>query len=141
MGSSSPARLQLTLTIQHNTRNTPTMDPSRVWYDIPITRINEPTGNTKRVRWSDKLTQVKTISPRYKANPFSWPQPQQKTCNHFVCTAASPVKCSGNTASRRTKDWLSTTPTLIPSTAHRSSRKLSSKLSTTTTTTTGSQTK
>merc|ERR1711953_62188 len=92
MGRFSPARLQLTLTTQHNT---PTMDPSRVWYDIPITRINEPTSNTKRVRWSDKLTQVKTISPRYKAIPFSWPQPRQKTCNHFVCTAGESCKMFG----------------------------------------------
>ena len=66
------------------------MDPSRVWYDVPIIRTNGETTNTKRVRWSDKLTEVKTISPRYKATPFSWPQ--QKTCSHFVCTAGEPCK-------------------------------------------------
>ena len=69
------------------------MDPSRVWYDVPIIRTNGETSNTKRVRWSDTLTQVKTISPRYKATPFSWPQ--QKTCNHFVCTAGEPCKMYG----------------------------------------------
>jgi len=61
-----------------------------VWYDIPITRTNVEANNTKRVRWSDNLTQVKTISPRYKATPWSWPQ--QKSCNHFVCTAGEPCK-------------------------------------------------
>ena len=66
------------------------MDPSRVWYDVPIIRTNGETTNTKRVRWSDKLTEVKTISPTYKATPFSWPQ--QKTCSHFVCTAGEPCK-------------------------------------------------
>ena len=66
------------------------MDPSRVWYDVPIIRTNGETTNTKRVRWSDKLTEVKTISPRYKATPFSCPQ--QKACSHFVCTAGEPCK-------------------------------------------------
>ena len=66
------------------------MDPSRVWYDVPIIRTNVETTNTKRVRWSDKLTEVKTISPRYKTSPFSWPQ--QKTCNHLVCTPGEACK-------------------------------------------------
>merc|ERR1712193_297216 len=52
--------------------------------------IREEGNKTKRVRWSYKLTQVKTISPRYKAEPFSWPQ--QKCCSHFVCTAGQPCK-------------------------------------------------
>merc|ERR1712154_640477 len=61
---------------------------SPVWYNVPI--IREQTNKTKRVRWSDTLTQVKTISPRYKADPFSWPG--QKSCNHFVCTAGQPCQ-------------------------------------------------
>ena len=69
------------------------MDPSRVWYDVPIIRTNGEANNTKRVRWSDQLTEVKTISPRYKANPFSWPQP--KSCSHFVCTAGETCKMFG----------------------------------------------
>merc|ERR1712026_481661 len=64
------------------------MEASPVWYNVPI--IREQTNKTKRVRWSDMLTQVKTISPRYKADPFSWPG--QKSCNHFVCTAGQPCK-------------------------------------------------
>ena len=69
------------------------MDTSRVWYDVPIIRTNGEANNTKRVRWSDKLTEVKTISPRYKASPFSWPQP--KSCSHFVCTAGETCKMFG----------------------------------------------
>merc|ERR1712026_271408 len=64
------------------------MEASPVWYNVPI--IREEGNKTKRVRWSDKLTQVKAISPRYKAEPFSWPQ--QKSCSHFVCTAGQPCK-------------------------------------------------
>ena len=69
------------------------MDHSRVWYDVPIIRTNGEANNTKRVRWSDQLTEVKTISPRYKASPFSWPQP--KSCSHFVCTAGETCKMFG----------------------------------------------
>jgi len=69
------------------------MDASRVWYDVPIIRTNGEANNTKRVRWSDQLTEVKTISPRYKASPFSWPQP--KSCSHFVCTAGETCKMFG----------------------------------------------
>ena len=68
------------------------MDASRVWYNVPITitRTSGETNSPKKVRWSDNLTQVKTISPRYKASPFSWPQ--QKTCNHLVCTPGEACK-------------------------------------------------
>ena len=69
------------------------MDASRVWYDVPIIRTNGEANSTKRVRWSDQLTEVKTISPRYKASPFSWPQP--KSCSHFVCTAGETCKMFG----------------------------------------------
>merc|ERR1712113_370991 len=78
MGSSHQTRLKST---DHTA-----MDASRVWYNVPITitRTNGETNSPKKVRWSDNLTQVKTISPRYKASPFSWPQ--QKSCNRLVCS-------------------------------------------------------
>jgi len=68
------------------------MDASRVWYNVPITitRTSGETNSPKKVRWSDNLTQVKTISPRYKTSPFSWPQ--QKSCNHLVCTPGEACK-------------------------------------------------
>merc|ERR1739847_99382 len=71
-------------------------DASRGWYNVPIT-ITRPSGESnrsKKVRWSDNLTQVKTISPRYKASPFSWPK--QRSCNHFVCTPGESCKMFGS---------------------------------------------
>merc|ERR1712152_41771 len=84
MGSSHQTRLKST---EHTA-----MDASRVWYNVPITitRTSGETNSPKKVRWSDNLTQVKTISPRYKTSPFSWPQ--QKTCNHLVCTPGEACK-------------------------------------------------
>merc|ERR1712077_66975 len=88
MGSSRQTRLKAT---EHTA-----MDASRVWYNVPITitRTNGETNSPKKVRWSDNLTQVKTISPRYKASPFSWPK--QKSCNHFVCTPGESCKMFGS---------------------------------------------
>merc|ERR1711997_214509 len=84
MGSSHQTRVKST---EHTA-----MDASRVWYNVPITitRTNGETNSPKKVRWSDNLTQVKTISPRYKASPFSWPR--QKSCNHLVCTPGEACK-------------------------------------------------
>merc|ERR1712024_332134 len=84
MGSSHQTRLKST---DHTA-----MDASSVWYNVPITitRTSGETNSPKKVRWSNNLTQVKTISPRYKASPWSWPQ--QKNCSHFVCTAGEPCK-------------------------------------------------
>merc|ERR1712218_514528 len=88
MGSSHQTRLKAT---EHTA-----MDASRVWYNVPITitRTSGETNSPKKVRWSDNLTQVKTISPRYKASPFSWPQ--QRSCNHFVCTPGESCKMFGS---------------------------------------------
>jgi len=58
-----------------------------VWYNVPIIR----TGHTnKRVTWSDQLTHVRTISPRYKAGPFTFTQ--HKPCNHFSCPVGETCK-------------------------------------------------
>ena len=58
-----------------------------VWYNVPIIR----TGNTsKRVTWSDQLTDVRTISPRYKSNPFTFTQ--HRPCQHFSCPVGEACK-------------------------------------------------
>merc|ERR1711997_871146 len=90
MGSFSPARLQLTLTTQHAHHGS---QPCMVRYpDHPDQRADQQHQESEVERQVD---QGKTISPRYKANPFSWPQPQQKTCNHFVCKAGESCKMLG----------------------------------------------
>lgn len=62
------------------------------WYNVPITRSD--TTNTKKVRWSDQLTQVKTISPRYKSSPFTFPKKQN--CVHFSCLVGQPCQQVGS---------------------------------------------
>merc|ERR1712066_1032156 len=57
------------------------------WVNIPITRtVNTIVASVveelqqrgpKRVRWSEELTQVRDISPRYKAAPFRFQSPSR----------------------------------------------------------------
>ena len=60
------------------------------WVNIPITRTvntivasvveelqQQQQQGPKRVRWSEELTQVRDISPRYKAAPFRFQSPSR----------------------------------------------------------------
>merc|ERR1719336_1873473 len=61
------------------------------WVNIPITRTvntivasvvgelqQQQQQGPKRVRWSEELTQVRDISPRYKAAPFRFQSPSRR---------------------------------------------------------------
>ena len=63
-----------------------------VWYNVPIIRTGHT--NTKRVSWSDQLTEVKTISPRYESRPFSFHQ--ARPCTHYSCTEGQSCALKGN---------------------------------------------
>merc|ERR1711860_373390 len=71
------------------------------WVNIPITRTvntimanvveelkqqhhehQQPHQSPKRVRWSEELTQVRDISPRYKASPFRFISPNRNNNNN-----------------------------------------------------------
>merc|ERR1711862_942214 len=43
----------------------------------------------KRVRWSEELTQVRDISPRYKASPFRFISPNRKNNNRNRSASSS----------------------------------------------------
>merc|ERR1712152_129356 len=78
------------------------------WVNIPITRtVNNMMANVveelqqqqyqhhqspKRVRWSEELTQVRDISPRYKASPFRFISPNRN--NNKNNRSASPSRSS-----------------------------------------------
>merc|ERR1712154_488560 len=87
------------------------------WVNIPITRtVNNMMANVveelqqqqqqpqhhqspKRVRWSEELTQVRDISPRYKASPFRFISPNR---NRSVSPSrSSPVSRSSSSSSSR----------------------------------------
>merc|ERR1712077_100182 len=80
------------------------------WVNIPITRtVNNIMANVveelqqqqqqqpqhhqspKRVRWSEELTQVRDISPRYKASPFRFISPNR---NNNRNRSSSPSRSS-----------------------------------------------
>merc|ERR1712045_569201 len=82
------------------------------WVNIPITRtVNNIMANVveelqqqqqqqpqhhqspKRVRWSEELTQVRDISPRYKASPFRFISPNRNN-NNSENRSASPSRSS-----------------------------------------------
>merc|ERR1712045_819841 len=75
------------------------------WVNIPITRtVNNIMANVveelqqhhqspKRVRWSEELTQVRDISPRYKASPFRFISPNRNN-NNSKNRSASPSRSS-----------------------------------------------
>merc|ERR1712154_38905 len=84
------------------------------WVNIPITRtVDNMMANVveelqqqqqhhqspKRVRWSEELTQVRDISPRYKASPFRFISPNR---NRSVSPSrSSPVSRSSSSSSSR----------------------------------------
>merc|ERR1712012_1411161 len=82
-----------------------------VWVNIPISRsvtsmvtnattqqqqhYHGSTNNSpKRVRWSEDLTQIRDISPRYKPNKWRFQSPNRRSkssseCDHFSCPPGS----------------------------------------------------
>merc|ERR1711902_401251 len=81
------------------------------WVNIPITRtVNNMMANVveelqqqqqqhhqspNRVRWSEELTQVRDISPRYKASPFRFISPNRSNnSNNNRNRSASPSRSS-----------------------------------------------
>merc|ERR1711971_1134344 len=82
------------------------------WVNIPITRtVNTIMANVveelkqqqqqpqhhqspKRVRWSEELTQIRDISPRYKASPFRFISPNRHNNNPRNRSASSPSRSS-----------------------------------------------
>merc|ERR1712049_39999 len=96
------------------------------WVNIPITRTvntimanvveelkqqhhehQQPHQSPKRVRWSEELTQVRDISPGYKASPFRFISPNR---NRSASPTRSTVsRSSSSTSSRPSKSSLSTT--------------------------------
>merc|ERR1711884_171465 len=86
------------------------------WVNIPITRTvntivasvveelqQQQQQGPKRVRWSEELTQVRDISPRYKAAPFRFQSPSR---------GASPSPSSSPPRSRLTSSHLHCSPQL-----------------------------
>merc|ERR1711988_323579 len=73
------------------------------WVNIPITRTvntivasvveelqqQQQQQGPKRVRWSEELTQVRYISPRYKAAPFRFQSPSRR-----ASSSSSPPRSS-----------------------------------------------
>merc|ERR1711862_704808 len=103
------------------------------WVNIPITRtVNNMMANVveelqqqqqpqhhqspKRVRWSEELTQVRDISPRYKASPFRFISPNGKNNNRN--RSASPSRSStvsrssSSSSSRPSKSSITSTTQL-----------------------------
>merc|ERR1712227_359406 len=90
-----------------------------VWVNIPISRsvtsmvtnattqqqqqhYHGSTNNSpKRVRWSEDLTQIRDISPRYKPNKWRFQSPNRRSkspseaeprCEHYICTPGAPCR-------------------------------------------------
>merc|ERR1711982_66069 len=110
-----------------------------VWVNIPISRsvtsmvtnattqqqhYHGSTNNSpKRVRWSEDLTQIRDISPRYKPNKWRFQSPNRRSkspseCDHFTCTpgssrkmvAASPVSLDRGDTYRSSSRTTSSSP-------------------------------
>merc|ERR1712051_817422 len=101
------------------------------WVNIPITRTaNNIMANVveelqqqqqqqqhhqspKRVRWSEELTQVRDISPRYKASPFRFISPNRHNNNNNTRNrSASPSRSSSTSSSRPSKSSITSTTQL-----------------------------
>merc|ERR1712045_803590 len=104
------------------------------WVNIPITRtVNNIMANVveelqqqqqqqhhqspKRVRWSEELTQVRDISPRYKASPFRFISPNRNNNNSKnrsdSPSRSSPVsRSSSSSSSRPSKSSITSTTQL-----------------------------
>merc|ERR1711950_69504 len=73
------------------------------WVNIPITRTvntimasvveelqqQQQQQGPKRVRWSEELTQVRDISPRYKAAPFRFQSPSRGASSSLTSASSS----------------------------------------------------
>merc|ERR1711971_970833 len=97
------------------------------WVNIPITRtVNNIMASVveelkqqqqqpqhhqspKRVRWSEELTQVRDISPRYKASPFRFISPNRHNNNNNKNRSASPSRSSSTSSSRPSKSSITST--------------------------------
>merc|ERR1711950_55351 len=79
------------------------------WVNIPITRTvstimasvveelqQQQQQGPKRVRWSEELTQVRDISPRYKAAPFRFQSPSRRASSSLTSSSSysSPPRSS-----------------------------------------------
>ena len=77
------------------------------WVNIPITRTvntivasvveelqQQQQQGPKRVRWSEELTQVRDISPRYKAAPFRFQSPSRRASPSPSPSYSSPPRSS-----------------------------------------------
>merc|ERR1711884_454691 len=78
------------------------------WVNIPITRTvntivasvveelqqQQQQQGPKRVRWSEELTQVRDISPRYKAAPFRFQSPSRGASSSLTPSSPSPPRSS-----------------------------------------------
>merc|ERR1711933_670763 len=77
------------------------------WVNIPITRTvstivasvveelhQQQQQGPKRVRWSEELTQVRDISPRYKAAPFRFQSPSRRASSSLTSPSSSPPRSS-----------------------------------------------
>merc|ERR1712181_187111 len=69
-------------------------------------------GSPKRVRWSEELTQVRDISPRYKASPFRFISPNRHNNNNNKNRSASPSRSSSTSSSRPSKSSITSTTQL-----------------------------
>merc|ERR1712147_186568 len=99
------------------------------WVNIPITRtVNNMMANVveelqqqqqqhhqspKRVRWSEELTQVRDISPRYKASPFRFISPNRNNNRSASPSRSSSVsRSSSSSSSRPSKSSITSTTQL-----------------------------
>merc|ERR1711971_592980 len=103
------------------------------WVNIPITRtVNNIMANVveelqqqqqqpqhhqspKRVRWSEELTQVRDISPRYKASPFRFISPNRNNNNNRSASpsrSSSVSRSSSSSSSRPSKSSITSTTQL-----------------------------
>lgn len=100
------------------------------WVNIPITRtVNNIMANVveelqqqqqqpqhhqspKRVRWSQELTQVRDISPRYKASPFRFISPNRSQRSASPSRSSSVSRSSSSSSSRPSKSSITSTTQL-----------------------------
>merc|ERR1712045_416478 len=92
------------------------------WVNIPITRtvntivasvveelqLQQQQQGPKRVRWSEELTQVRDISPRYKAAPFRFQSPSRRASS----SSSSPPSSYSSPPSSLTSSHLHCSPQL-----------------------------
>merc|ERR1711884_531738 len=98
------------------------------WVNIPITRTvntivasvveelqQQQQRGPKRVRWSEELTQVRDISPRYKASPFRFISPNRNNNNNRSASpsrSSSVSRSSSSSSSRPSKSSITSTTQL-----------------------------